>query len=377
MASLELKNVSKVFRSKKDGEVYAVTNLDLAVAEKELLVLLGPSGCGKTTTLRLIAGLDELTAGTISMGGVVVNEVRPKDRDVAMIFQRDALYPHMTAFENMAFGLKLRGVAKADVETRVRALAATLGIAPLLDRRPGTMSGGQRQRVALGRALVRNPKVLLLDEPLSNLDAPLRAQMRGELSRLHAQWGGTMLYVTHDQSEALALGQRVAVMRDGALQQVAESHVLYRQPANLFVAEFFGSPPMNIFRGRIVAREGDFAFQENNPGGAATGLRLELPLSRERGERLIHFAEGNMVLGIRPEHISIIQDAVEEDAARIPVQTVEWLGAEALVYLATGAHTFIARTSPTQPPKAGERLPLQFEMNEVLFFNPASGSIIL
>jgi multiple sugar transport system ATP-binding protein len=252
-----------------------------------------------------------------------------------------------------------------------------LGIAALLDRRPGTLSGGQRQRVALGRALVRNPKVLLLDEPLSNLDAPLRVQMRSELSRIHAQQGGTMLYVTHDQAEALALGQRVAVMRDGVLQQVAEPHVLYRQPANLFVAEFIGSPPMNIFRGRILAREGEFVFQENNPGGAANGLRLELPLSRERGERLIHFAEGNMVLGIRPEHISINQDAAEEDAARIPVQTVEWLGAEALVYLSTGAHTFIARTNPARPPKAGESVPLQFEMNEVLFFNPASGSIIL
>jgi len=375
MASVELKNVSKIFRPQKGEEIYAVANLNLTVADNELVVLVGPSGCGKTTTLRLIAGLEELSSGTVSIGGIVMNEVLAQDRDVAMVFQRDALYPHMTVFENMAFGLRLRHVTKIEIETRVKSSASALGIISLLDRHPRDLSGGQRQRVALGRALVRNPKVFLLDEPLSNLDAPLRSQMRGEISRLHARLGTTMIYVTHDQAEAMTLGGRVAVMGDGTIQQIADPLTIYRQPANIFVAGFIGSPPMNFFRGRIVRSGDDFFFQENNPAGAAHGLRFEIPLPRERGERLGRFAEGNIILGLRPEHI-LLHPAPTQDSAKMPVERVESLGPETHLHFNTGAHTFIARVSVDTPPAAGERVPLQFDMTKAFFFNPASGTPI-
>ena len=259
MASVELKNVSKTFRQKKGENVHAVRDLNLTISDKELVVLLGPSGCGKTTTLRLIAGLEEISSGTILINGTTVNQIPPHDRDIAMVFQRDALYPHMTVFENMSFGLKLRRVAKSEIRVRVNSTAEMLGIAPLLDRYPRALSGGERQRAALGRALVRKPKVLLLDEPLSQLDRPLRAQLRKEISRLHAQLGLTMLYVTHDQSEALAMttcrqhpagipqsadiapkpSTRLALMRAGSIEQVADAQTLLEHPANDFVASFF------------------------------------------------------------------------------------------------------------------------------------------
>jgi multiple sugar transport system ATP-binding protein len=374
MASVELKNVSKVFQPKKNGEdIYAVTNLHLTIADKELLVLLGPSGCGKTTTLRLIAGLEQLTTGTISIGGIVMNEVRPEERDVAMVFQRDALYPHMTVFENVAFGLKLRRVPKAEVETRVRSMANALGIGSLLDRHPRALSGGQRQRVALARALVRNPKVLLLDEPLSNLDAPLRTQMRGEILRLHARAGTTMIHVTHDQAEAMILGQRIAIMRDGELQQIGTPLALYDEPANMFVAGFIGSPPMNLIRGRVVASGEEFVFRENNPAGATNGLRIEGSLPPERGRRLSHFAEGNIVLGIRAEHMSIR----EVGGSHVPVELVERLGADTHVHFNTGAHVIVARVNGGLPLVPGERAPLSFDMTRAMFFNPASGAPII
>jgi multiple sugar transport system ATP-binding protein len=259
MAAVELTNVSKIFRQKKSGDVYAVRNLNLAIADKELLVLLGPSGCGKTTTLRLIAGLEEISSGTLLIDGAAMNKVPPQDRDIAMVFQRDALYPHMTVFENMAFGLKLRRVANSVIHSRVNSTAEMLGISPLLGRFPRALSGGERQRAALGRALVRESKVLLLDEPLSQLDRPLRTQLRKEISRLHAQLGLTMLYVTHDQSEALALTMcrqgpmgiphdakplpltRLALMRAGSIEQVGDSQTLLEHPANDFVANFFSA----------------------------------------------------------------------------------------------------------------------------------------
>jgi multiple sugar transport system ATP-binding protein len=261
MARVELKNVSKTFRQKQSGDVHAVRDLNLTIADKELVVLLGPSGCGKTTTLRLIAGLEEVSSGNISINDAPMNKVPPQDRDVAMVFQRDALYPHMTVFENMAFGLKLRRIAKPEIRSRVNSTAEMLGIAPLLDRYPRALSGGERQRAALGRALARKPNLLLLDEPLSQLDRPLRAQLRKEISRLHAQLGLTMLYVTHDQSEALALtacrqhpagvsqnpvststpSTRLALMRLGSIEQVGDSQTLLKHPANAFVADFFGA----------------------------------------------------------------------------------------------------------------------------------------
>jgi multiple sugar transport system ATP-binding protein len=240
MASVELRNVCKIFRQKKGEDIHAVRDLNLTIADKELVVLLGPSGCGKTTTLRIIAGLEEVSSGTISINGAAMNEIPPQNRDIAMVFQRDALYPHMTVFENMAFGLKLRRVPKSEIRTRVHSTAEMLGIAPLLDRYPRALSGGERQRAALGRALVRKPKVLLLDEPLSQLDRPLRMQLRDEFLRIHHALGVTMLYVTHDQTEAMTIGQRIAVMNEGVIQQIADPINLHRQPANRFVAEFLG-----------------------------------------------------------------------------------------------------------------------------------------
>jgi multiple sugar transport system ATP-binding protein len=376
MASVELKNVSKVFRPKKAEEIYAVTNLDLAIADKELVVLVGPSGCGKTTTLRLIAGLEEATSGTVSIGGVVMNEVLAQDRDVAMVFQRDTLYPHMTVFENMAFGLELRHVSKAEIETRIKSLANILGVTPLLHRHPRDLSGGQRQRVALGRALVRNPKVLMLDEPLSNLDAPLRAQIRGEIARLHTRLGTTMLYVTHDQSDAMTLGGRIAVMREGAIQQIGDALALYHSPANVFVAGFIGSPPMNLLRGRVVQNGEDYVFQESNPAGTAQGSRLELALPSKRGERLSRF-EGNIVLGIRPEHILLDDGLSSLQATNVPLERTESLGSEKHLHFNTGAHTFVARVRPEVPFQSGERVPLRFDLTKAFFFHPVSGTPII
>lgn len=377
MARVELKDVSKIFRPKKREEIYAVTHLNLTIHDRELVVLVGPSGCGKTTTLRLVAGLDKASSGTIFIDNIRMDEVAPQDRDAAMVFQRDALYPHMTVFENIALGLQLRGVEKAEIEARVKSLAQTLEIAPLLGRRPDDLSGGQRQRVAVGRALVRNPKIFLLDEPLSSLDPPLRIQMRAEISRLQARLGTTMLYVTHDQAEAMTLGGRVGVMHEGEIQQVADPLTLYRQPANLFVAGFIGSPPMNLFRGRI-ARQGDnFIFQENNPAGVAQGSRLELALARDRGERLSRFAEGNVVLGLRPEHI-LPHDGLEPGGLiKLRVETVEPLGPETLLRCHTGAHSLTVRAAPDLAWTAGEHVPLRFDMSKAFFFNPASGTPIL
>lgn len=375
MASVELKNVSRIFRPRKGAEVYAVSNLDLHVGDRELITMVGPSGCGKTTTLRMIAGLERPSAGTIEFDGANVDGVPPQDRDVAMVFQRDALYPHMTAFENMAFGLRIRGQGADDVEARVRLMASTLGIAGVLERFPRELSSGQRQRVALGRAAVRQAKVFLLDEPLSSLDAPMRVQMRREIVRLHRESKTTMIYVTHDQAEAMTLGQRVAVMHEGALQQCADPQTLYNDPANLFVAGFIGSPPMNLIRGRVERTGEQFLFRENNPAANADDSRLEVPLPGERATRLSRFAEGNVVLGIRPEHVSIAEDS--SAACQAAVDTVEPLGAETLVTFNTGAHTFTARVEAAVRPATGERAPIRFQPDQLRFFNPASGTPIL
>jgi multiple sugar transport system ATP-binding protein len=375
MAGVELQNVSKVFTPRKNEEIYALTNLTLSIADGELIVMVGPSGCGKTTTLRLIAGLEKITAGTIFFDQIVMNEVLSQDRDVAMVFQRDALYPHMTVFENLAFGLSVRRVAKAEIETRVNATAAMAGLTPVLSRHPHQLSGGQRQRAAVARALVRNPKVLLLDEPLSHLDAPMRSQLRGEMARLHRQFGATTIYVTHDQGEAMSLGGRIVVLREGVVQQVAAPLTLYNDPANMFVAGFIGSPPMNLIRGHVVQQDGDFLFQENNPAGAVSGSRLELRLPAERGERLIRFAEGNVVLGIRPEHVVVRAD--DPTAFRLVVDAVEILGADAHVHGHTGAHIVIARTSNDVMCRAGDHLPVSIDVNKARFFNPASGAQIV
>ncbi len=376
MASVQLRNVSKVFRVAKREEIYAITNLTLDVQDGELLALVGPSGCGKTTTLRLIAGLETPSDGTISFDTIEMNNVPPERRDVAMVFQNAGLYPHMTVFENIAFGLHLRGVAAPETETRIRSAGATLELLPLLNRKPETLSAGQRQRVAIARALVRQPKVFLFDEPLSNLDGSSRAEVRALIARVHKQLGATIVYVTHDQAEAMTLGERSVVLKDGALQQVADARTLYTQPANIFVAGFIGSPPMNLFRGRIAHRDGTFYFQENNPAGTSRGTRIEVALPAERGERLGRFAEGNVVMGLRAEDIRVAE-STHETTVHVTVELVEFLGAETLVHCNSGGHKFVIRSAPDIRRRVGEQAALAFDAERAVFFNPASGSPIL
>ncbi|HVV01610.1 MAG TPA: ATP-binding cassette domain-containing protein, partial [Verrucomicrobiae bacterium] len=298
--AVTLSNLSKRFPGERGKPGHAaVCGIHLEVRPGELMVLVGPSGCGKSTILRLIAGLEAASEGEIRIGEREMARVEPKDRGVAMVFQNYALYPHMTVYENMAFTLKLAGKSKTEIREMVSRAAASLGLSALLQRKPRALSGGQRQRVALGRAMVRNPDVFLFDEPLSNLDARMRVQMRGEIAQLHRSLGATMIYVTHDQAEAMTLGDRICVMRDGLIMQVAEPLALYRRPANLFVAGFIGSPPMNLARGMIQARDGGFAFGADPEFGG-----WKLPL-QGRAERLARArGAGPVVFGFRPEHVS-------------------------------------------------------------------------
>src|SRR5688572_20031540 len=290
--------------NKKYDETHAVKNVNLEIHDREFVVLVGPSGCGKTTTLRMVAGLEEITSGEISIDGKVVNDLPPMDRDIAMVFQNYALYPHMSVYDNMAFGLKMRKFERAEIEKRVRQAAEILGIQPLLARRPRQLSGGQRQRVALGRAIVRHPRVFLFDEPLSNLDAKLRVQMRVELKRLHHRLETTAIYVTHDQVEAMTLGDRVVVMKDGLVQQVGEPLELYGRPANRFVASFIGSPAMN-FAEVMITNSGDGLWAE------AAGLRIRVPL--RKAETLARHAGAKVVLGVRPEALRMANGADQPD----------------------------------------------------------------
>ena len=351
MAILTLENVVKDYA----GNVRAVDDFSLEVADGELMVLVGPSGCGKTTLLRMIAGLEPVTRGTISIDGRPLGGVRPKDRDVAMVFQHFALYPNMTVAGNMAFGLKLRRTGKAEIERRVTRAAELLGIGDLLSRRPGELSGGQRQRVALGRAIVRKPSIFLFDEPLSNLDAALRTQMRQEIRRIHARLGTTTLYVTHDQTEAMTLGQRIAVIRQGRLQQVADPVTLYSRPANRFVAALIGSPAMNFFEGRIERREGRLLFvteRDVSDGDKAgddvaggTPQRFTLPIPAIWTARIEPYAERPITLGLRPEHIGRAAAEQTTDAPRFHahVEAVELVGADVYVHFHTGRQTFVSR----------------------------------
>ena len=378
MARVVLENLGKVYASSGSGAVQAVKDLSLTVEDGELLVLVGPSGCGKTTTLRLIAGLEEITSGTISIGGRKVNDVPAKDRDVAMVFQHHALYPHLTARENLAFGLKLRKHPCAEIEQRVAEAAEILGLADCLDRRPAALSGGQRQRVALGRALVRKPQVFLFDEPLSNLDAQLRAQMRREISRLHQRLSATIIHVTHDQVEAMTLGGRVAVMKDGKLQQAAGPMDLYRRPANLFVAGFVGSPPMNFFQGRLAQNGAGMYFEEKSVTGAdAPGFKLRV--TDEAAARLAGKAGQAIVLGLRPENIAEAAAPGETPAGQ-PVEAVadviEPLGPETHLYSTSGAHSFVARVPAGSRAASRERVSLVFDMRHAHFFDPETGAVV-
>jgi multiple sugar transport system ATP-binding protein len=359
MAEVKLEGVSKVY----DGKVTAVRDVNVTINDREFVVLVGPSGCGKSTVLRMIAGLEEISGGTVSIDGRVVNDVAPKDRDIAMVFQNYALYPHMSVKDNLAFGLKLRKTPKDEIESRVRDAARILGIESYLDRKPKALSGGQRQRVALGRAIVRKPKVFLFDEPLSNLDANLRVQMRTEISRLHNRLQTTMIYVTHDQIEAMSMGDRIVVMKDGVVQQVDSPLAIYHRPANRFVAGFIGSPTMNFFKGTLNGGTPPVFQQE--------GTSFALQLAGPPAERAVRHAGATVILGIRPEHITGAQGSVEGAVpVRIPIDVVEPVGNEIFAYFATGSdQRYVARLSTDVTPKVGEPFELRFDTAKAHLFD--------
>ena len=363
MSRVSFKELTKLY----DKGVVAVDHVTFEVADREFFVLVGPSGCGKSTTLRLVAGLEEPTSGEIYIGDRMVNNIEPRDRDIAMVFQNYALYPHMSAQENMAFALKLRKVPKDEIRKRVDEAARILGIMELLSRKPAALSGGQRQRVAVGRAIVRHPRVFLFDEPLSNLDAKLRVGMRTELARIHRRLETTVFYVTHDQVEAMTLGQRIGVMKDGRLLQVADSMTLYNQPANKFVAGFIGSPPMNFFSGRI---------DEQAPAGFSAGT-FRLELAPALAGRLAPFRGKSVVLGIRPEGVVLengdcpARRSLQGSVPCFPagVEVVEQMGNEVIVYLKAGDATLVARVPPRDTPRPGESVTVGFMPDRLHFFD--------
>ncbi len=371
MAQVLIENLVKTYPEKNGPGVTAVKSINLAIEDREFMVLVGPSGCGKSTTLRMIAGLEEISGGTISIDGRIVNDVLPKDRDIAMVFQNYALYPHMTVYENMAFGLKLRKFPKAEIQARVQEAAAMLGLEPYLHRRPKALSGGQRQRVAVGRAIVRKPKVFLFDEPLSNLDAKMRVSTRTEISKLHARLGATMIYVTHDQVEAMTMGDRICVMKDGHIMQVAEPLTLYNRPANLFVAGFIGSPPMNFFTGTIRRAGSTLTFVETNPAAAPVTIALNDSLATKAAPRL----DQPVVFGIRPENVHDALSLSHPDPSRtadVKVDVAEPMGAETFLYLDTGATSFIARVRPTDRYEVNQRVKVTFDLDRAHLFDPAT-----
>jgi multiple sugar transport system ATP-binding protein len=363
MANVRIDGVTKVYA----GDVVAVRDASLEVQDEEFVVFVGPSGCGKSTMLRMIAGLEEITAGDIYIDERRVNDVLPKDRDIAMVFQNYALYPHMSVYRNMAFGLKLRRVPKAEIDTRVREAAEILSITQLLERKPRALSGGERQRVAVGRAIVRDPKVFLFDEPLSNLDAKLRVQMRAEINKLHTRLQATMVYVTHDQTEAMTMGDRIVVLDGGIIQQIDTPLRLYDHPHNQFVAGFIGSPPMNFVEGTLASNGDGRVFESN-------GVSLQLP--GEAVSALEDHADGPITMGIRPEHIrpdSPFVDANPGSAIEAGVDVVEPLGSEILVYLTVGEHTLIAKIEPTVMPRVGDTMDAALDLEHVHFFDAETG----
>jgi multiple sugar transport system ATP-binding protein len=373
MAEVTLKNVWKRFNS-----TAAVKDVSIEIPDKEFFILVGPSGCGKSTTLRMIAGLEEATDGEIWIGGKKVNTIPPKDRDIAMVFQNYALYPHMNVYENMAFGLKLRGYSKKEIDTRVREAAEILNMGHLLERKPKELSGGQRQRVAVGRAIVRKPKVFLFDEPLSNLDAKMRVQMRMELSKLHDRLQTTMIYVTHDQVEAMTMGDRICVMKDGVVQQVDAPLTIYDHPANKFVAGFVGSPPMNFLEVYLTEKNGESGkdkgiwLRENQPGSSVRGM--EIKLIREMENAVRPYIGKKVVLGIRPEDIYdrlfYAGGVLEGSWTKATVEVVEPMGAEKYLYLNTGKNALVARVEPHNSAKPHQDIDLVFNMEKINLFDP-------
>jgi len=358
MASVTYQHVTKRF-----GEIVAVDDLDIHVDDKEFLVFVGPSGCGKSTSLRMLAGLEEISEGSIYIGDRLVNEVPPKDRDIAMVFQSYALYPHMSVYDNLAFGLRLRRTSKVEIDRRVREAAQTLGIEELLRRRPRQLSGGQRQRVAVGRAIVREPNVFLMDEPLSNLDAKLRVQARAEISKLHQRLGTTFIYVTHDQVEAMTMGSRIAVLNAGLLQQIDTPQNLYDRPANVFVAGFIGTPPMNFFPARVIERDGTLCVDTDS-------FLLTIPADRHAVCR--PWLGKEVIFGIRPDDIhdpAYTPAAIEEARVETQVTVTELMGNEVIVYLATGQHEFLGRFDPRTDARVGSRMAAVFNMANMHLFD--------
>src|SRR5690349_23368055 len=366
MSEVAVRSVVKRF-----DEVEAVRAIDLDIPNNEFVVLVGPSGCGKSTTLRMIAGLEEVTSGDILIDGELVNDLPPKDRDIAMVFQNYALYPHMTAYENMSFGLRLRKTAKAEIRQRVEHAARILDITDLLDRRPKALSGGQRQRVAMGRAIVRNPKVFLFDEPLSNLDAKLRVQMRTEIKKVHQTVRTTTVYVTHDQIEAMTLADRVVVMNHGVIEQVGSPQDLYHNPATRFVAGFIGSPAMNFLPVHV---------QDGSNGGLAIRIsdQIVLPVPPDRADRYGKYKGKEMVFGLRPEHLFEYHEVGRPGYTRVelPVDVVEPMGMETMVHFFVGHDPVCARVDPATHAEPGEMLPLTADMSKMHLMEPDSGRVV-
>jgi multiple sugar transport system ATP-binding protein len=365
MASVTFEHVYKRY-----GDVTAVSDLNISIADKEFLVFVGPSGCGKTTSLRMLAGLEEISDGQIYIGDRVVNDVPPKDRDIAMVFQSYALYPHMSVYDNMAFGLKLRKMPKSEIDQRVRDAARRMGIEHLLDRKPKQLSGGQRQRVAVCRAIVRNPAVFLMDEPLSNLDAKLRVQARAEISKLHQQLGTTFIYVTHDQTEAMTMGTRIAVMKDGVLQQIDTPQTLYDRPDNIFVAGFIGSPSMNLFDSTLTNTDGNMYVDTGN-------FRVKVPAAKH--DAFKPYVGKQVLFGIRPEHVhdpEYLPAGISSSLVESKVEVTELMGNEVIVYLENKGKPFLARVDPRTKSRVGNTVNVAMNMDNMHLFDKATEKAI-
>ena len=371
MANVSLRHIYKIY----DGGVTAVTDFNLEIADKEFIILVGPSGCGKSTTLRMIAGLEDISKGELYIGDMLANDVAPKDRDIAMVFQNYALYPHMTVYDNMAFGLKLRKTPKDEIKRRVEEAARILGIEQYLDRKPKALSGGQRQRVALGRAIVRDPKVFLLDEPLSNLDAKLRAQMRTEISKIYQRLGTTFIYVTHDQTEAMTMGTRIVVMKDGFIQQVDTPQHLYDKPCNMFVAGFIGSPQMNFIDATLKKVGSEYALCFDK-------YQIIVPSEKTKGGVLDPYVGKEVVFGIRPEHVHdepefLAKCASDNGVVDCNVDVTELMGAEIYLYVNIGGIPVTARVEPTSTAKPGDSIKAAFELDKIHIFDKETERTII
>ena len=367
MAEITLKNISKKYRP----DVNAVNEVNLTIKDKEFMVLVGPSGCGKSTTLRMVAGLEDISEGEILIGNRVVNDVPAKDRDIAMVFQNYSLYPHMSVFENMSFGLKIRKYPKQEIVRRVNEASEILDIKNLLDRKPKQLSGGERQRVALGRAIVRKPKVFLFDEPLSNLDAKLRVQMRAEIHKLRMRLQTTFIYVTHDQVEALTLGDRIAVMKDGKIQQCADPMTIYEQPANKFVASFLGSPPISLMDGKIIKKDRKYYFDEG---------RFQVKIVEDMHKAISPYEGKPVTFGVRAEDIYdklFVSDATPDNTIRAACEVVEPIGSEVYLYLNSGRNIFIARVGAHNRPAINRDMDLVIDMSKVHFFDKDTEQTII